>query len=382
MTTAKLLLATGLLTTGLAVGAIGGCSSDSTETEPGTTATQTPTCPAGQVFCEGECTIIDIDPDHCGQCGRRCGPDQVCAAGQCSSDCTGGTTKCGDICVNLNTDQANCGSCGNACAPGEVCDGNGSCVLSCPPSQTQCGALCVDTNTNNAHCGQCDNGCTGGEFCNGAGDCATTCQSGLVLCNGVCIDPQTNEQFCGAVEDCQDANAGDQCGQAEVCRSGSCEAVTCNDQWEDTPSENDTEATATPLAADPVSDCTDPVTFSGTINGNDVDWYAYEGQDDTLCIVNPRQYFDQASDAARLCVFVECVDTDATTQFTCPAGTLNATSPEGRFGCCDTGTDVDIQIDDLNCTGTWSEDAYVYIRIDDPSGDAGTCTSYVGAYAY
>ena len=383
--TAKLLLATGSMTAAMALTALGGCGATNDTEDPGTTTgVGGNPCPVGQLFCEGECTVVDIDPDHCGQCGRRCGPDQVCSAGQCGSDCTGGTTKCGDVCVNTDTDQQNCGSCGNACPAGQVCDGSGSCVLSCPPEQTECGGACVNTDTNNSHCGQCNHPCTSPQVCNGAGECDATCQSGWVLCGTTCINPLRDPDFCGASGDCAGANAGEQCGQAEVCDEGSCEAVTCNDQWEQSPGSNDTEASATVLEADPMSDCADAVDRSGVLNGgSDVDWYRYEGEDNLYpCVVNPTQLFDNASSAARLCAFFECVDPQATTVFTCPESTTQATSPQGRFGCCQTSSTADFTIDDMNCTGTWSEDVYVYIRVDDPSGTAGTCTSYVLQYSY
>lgn len=383
--TARQVLMVGSMATAAALIALGGCSATTADTDEPTTTTGVGgnPCPVGQLFCEGECTVVEIDPDHCGQCGRRCGPDQVCSAGQCGSDCTGGTTKCGDVCVNLLTDQQNCGECDNACLAGQRCDGNGNCVLSCPPDQTECNGTCVNTDIDNAHCGQCNFPCTSPEFCNGAGDCDTNCASGWVLCGTTCINPQSDEDFCGATGDCQGPNAGEICGQAEVCEEGACQAVTCNDQWEQTANENDTEATATSLSADPIPDDSDPATASGVINGGgDVDWYAYEGNDTIWGWASPRQRFEQASHDARLCVFLKCVDPNATTQFTCPSGTTSATSPDNRFGCCETGADADFEVTDLNCTGTGSEDVYVYIRVDDPAGSAGTCTSYVLEYYY
>jgi hypothetical protein len=334
------------------------------------------------LFCGYECTIVEIDPDNCGACGVRCNPGEVCSQGMCGADCTGGTTRCGDVCVNLNTDQQNCGACGNACQAGEVCDGNGNCQLVCPGGMTECNGTCVNTNTDPLNCGSCGNACTGGQICDGQGQCATNCQANLVLCGTICIDPLTNEDHCGASGDCLGANAGDACGQAEVCENGDCQAVTCNDQWEQNPGDNDTETTATVLSVDPIGDCASAVTESGVINGGeDVDWYTYEG-DDGNCWVNPLQSFNQASDDARLCAFFECVDPNATTQFTCPMGTTNATSPQGRFGCCETSSTASFEVDDLNCTGTINEDIYVYIRVDDPAGTPGTCTSYVIEYNY
>jgi hypothetical protein len=309
----------------------------------------------------------------------------VCANSTCGSDCTGGTTKCGAVCVNTDTDQQHCGECDNPCPAGQVCDGYGRCILTCAEGLTQCGDACVNTDTDQAHCGECDNPCDGGQVCDGEGVCGITCGTSLVLCDGACVNPLTDEDYCGASGDCLDPNAGDQCAGAEVCQAGTCEAVVCNDQWELTPNANDTEATAEVLSADPIGDCDgNGDQLSGVIDGphTDADWYYYQGDDTFGCNVGPSVTVTQASDAVRVCIFLQCVDAEADLDFDCPEGTMPATSLQGRTGCCAEGTAVDYSIGGINCTGTTSEDLHVYIAVDDPQISAGTCSSYVLEYHY
>jgi hypothetical protein len=303
----------------------------------------TPDCPAGQFYCNTECTALAVDPDNCGVCGTQCGPDEVCTNGACGTDC-GSNTKCGNVCVDLQTDQQHCGACDSPCPAGQSCDGMGACAVKCPPNLSACGSTCVDLNTDESHCGACDAPCTGGLVCDGDGMCNASCVTGRINCAGSCIDPLTEEAFCGATGDCMGANAGSACSGAELCTNGSCDAVTCNDQFEPTANSNDTEATAKSLSVDPVSDCADPAVESGVVSGPEADWYRYQGSDDfgIGCSVVPTVSFTMASADAQLCAFFECIDTTATTQFSCPMMTTNATSPDGRYGCCATGSDVSI----------------------------------------
>jgi len=364
----------------LIAGCATACGSDGTEVGArdlgGGDGGSTPDCPSGQSFCGSECTPVEIDAEKCSACGVRCMDDQVCVGGVCGTECAGGTAKCGNLCVNLQSDQQHCGACNNACAAGQSCNGQGQCEISCPANTTSCSGVCVDLNTSQAHCGGCNMPCSAGQVCDGNGVCSTNCTTGKINCDDSCVDPLTDEAYCGASGDCMGDNAGSVCASAETCNDGSCEAVTCNDQFEPTAGTNDSEALAESLAADPVSDCADPEVLSGVVSGNDVDWYHFEANDD-LCAVEPAASFTQSSADARLCVFVQCTSATANTQFSCPLSTTNATSPEGRYGCCETGSAVSFEIGDVNCTGTINEDIDVFIRVDDPVGDPSTCTSYV-----
>ncbi|HEY8432423.1 MAG TPA: hypothetical protein VIL20_28830, partial [Sandaracinaceae bacterium] len=85
-------------------------------------------CAPGQTACDGECVTLEADARHCGECGRACGPGEVCAAGACTSEgCGPGTVECDRACVDTATDERHCGGCGAACAPDRTCVG-GTCV--------------------------------------------------------------------------------------------------------------------------------------------------------------------------------------------------------------------------------------------------------------
>jgi hypothetical protein len=158
--------------------------------------------------------------------------------------------------------------------------------------------------------------------------------------------------------------------------------VPCEDLWELTAHTNDIENNATALASLPVDDCAPEEPVSGLLDGaDDVDWYSYQGADSS-CIVNPRQHVSNASASVRLCAFLACVDSSAGTFFTCPSGTVESQSPDGRSGCCGTGTDVDIEFNDLDCMSSNDDSAFVFLRVDDPAGDPTTCTSYTLRYTY
>jgi hypothetical protein len=338
-------------------------------------------CPPGQFACDTYCAALESDAENCGVCGNQCPADQVCVNGACSADCDGGLTKCGSFCADVMSDQQHCGACNSPCASGQTCDGMGSCAAVCPPGQVDCGGQCINTDTDEDHCGGCDSPCTAGLVCDGMGMCGANCSAGLVNCDGSCIDPMTEELYCGARGNCMGADAGEACGSAQICNGGMCETVTCNDQFEPTANSNDSESTGKVLAVDPVSDCSDPATESGAVSGVESDWYRYQG-DDALCYVIPTVSLTQASADVQLCMFLKCTDDAAMTQFSCPLTTTNATSPDGRYGCCGTGTDVSIAVDDVNCTGTFNEDLDVFIRVDDPMADAATCTAYTLSWYY
>lgn len=146
--------------------------------------------------------------------------------------------------------------------------------------------------------------------------------------------------------------------------------ATCQDTGAEP---NDTEQTAKNLGT--IDDCDGSgSSFSGVINGpSDVDWYKYFAQDAFGCQVGPSRSV-QFMAAARICKFVECQD-GSSPSVTCPAGTVGATSPEGRPGCCGSeGFDMD-----LDCSSI-SDDTIMYIRIDDPNG--ADCTPYTVDYHY
>ena len=72
----------------------------------------------------------------------------------------------------------------------------------------------------------------------------------------------------------------------------------------------------------------------------------------------------------RLCIFIQCLGGSGP-EVTCPSGTVPATSPFARPGCCGTG-EFDI---DLNCAGTGDETSEIFMRVDNPSHD-NVCVPY------
>jgi hypothetical protein len=142
---------------------------------------------------------------------------------------------------------------------------------------------------------------------------------------------------------------------------------------------NQSEDTAFKLKAEAISDCDGAGdSVSGTIAGaDDIDWFFYEGNDQMGCVVNPTRGMSTAFSGLRLCVFFQCLN--GTTTLTCPSSTTAATSPHNRIGCCGS---AGFEVEDLECSGTWDEHVYVYMRVDDPAATAETCSDYVLSYHY
>jgi streptogramin lyase len=194
--------------------------------------TCTVVCPASQTLCNGVCTSLATDNANCGMCGNQCGPGQACAGGMCQLTCATGQTACGmpAACTNLQSDRANCGSCGNACAGGLVCD-MGMCVPSCRASQTNCMGSCTSTETDPNHCGMCGSVC--GPYANAVASCAAsacimTCNAGFNDCNndrmdGCEVDTRSDVMNCG--------RCGNSCNFANgtgACTMGGCRLTACN----------------------------------------------------------------------------------------------------------------------------------------------------------
>ncbi|MFO0616105.1 MAG: hypothetical protein U0414_26155 [Polyangiaceae bacterium] len=125
-------------------------------------------------------------------------------------------------------------------------------------------------------------------------------------------------------------------------------------------------------------DDNDQDSISGVADGAfDPDWYRFHGADTTFKVVDPTRSL-VASAPVRLCKFFDC-DNGEQASFTCPSGTTSASSPDGRPGCCSMGG---FTISDFQCGGSTlnSDDAIVYIRIDNP--DNNPCPSYTLTYHY
>ncbi|MDP9002921.1 MAG: hypothetical protein M3O46_22755, partial [Myxococcota bacterium] len=102
-------------------------------------------------LCGGKCIPIAVDPQNCGDCGKVCGPTEICSASACvpaSKGCVpppqGGDpalTICARSCVDTLNDSNNCGTptgtsaCGHACPASQGCV-NGACVPQLPVATT------------------------------------------------------------------------------------------------------------------------------------------------------------------------------------------------------------------------------------------------------
>ncbi|AKU94963.1 hypothetical protein AKJ09_01627 [Labilithrix luteola] len=141
-----------------------------------------------------------IDPNHCGFCGNKCGPGQLCwdANGDHVPECgctKANETMCGSFqdlklrCVDLLNDVENCGTCYKGCKAPKAnqiaaCR-KGVCELDCAPGWGDCdldpsNGCETDLASTDAHCGACGNRCDtqAGQPCI-EGQCAMTeCDGG------------------------------------------------------------------------------------------------------------------------------------------------------------------------------------------------------------
>ncbi len=163
------------------------------------------------LMCGGTCVDPLSDPLNCGVCGRLCGDEGICVAGQCT--CPQGDMLCAAGCVPENA--ANCGRCGTGCATGASCVGH---HCACPAGGSVCSGTCVDLQNDGTNCGTCGNTCPSNLICSGGRCLACTAAQ---ACNGTCIDTRADVNNCGA--------CGVVCAAAApstaACIGGSCRVV-------------------------------------------------------------------------------------------------------------------------------------------------------------
>src|SRR6185369_463673 len=111
-------------------------------------------CRPGLTSCNGNCTDLLNDRDHCGACNSPCGNNDVCVDGVCQMiTCQSiGQQTCDGACLSqfeLQNNPLDCGQCGNNCGNNEVC-ANGNCrgyfappgCNACPCPQCGVGTTC------------------------------------------------------------------------------------------------------------------------------------------------------------------------------------------------------------------------------------------------
>ena len=217
-------------------------------TPPPPTESPTPTpttgpCPSGQKLCDGKCTNLLTDNDHCGKCGWDCPKGQICQSGQClppdltpvstaapgvtvteAVSCPGGEIACGNSCVNVFTDKKNCGVCGRTCGEQEICM-QGRCGPACSGDKTLCDETCIDLNTDMENCGACGTICRAsppnslGALCSRGLCIVSGCTTNYGDCNGKgddgCeVDLRFNDNNCGS--------CGTRCPSGTKCSLGQC----------------------------------------------------------------------------------------------------------------------------------------------------------------
>ncbi len=155
-------------------------------------------CTAGQICCDGVCTVTAVDPTNCGTCGQICATNgATCSAGACGCQAPKATLCRADAgtsaeCIDLASDSANCGACGVTCSGATpVCSG-GVCAAACNTASGQklCGTQCVTLGNDPSNCGSCGNACGAADVCSG----------------GVCTPP-AGVSAVGCADGKRDANA-------------------------------------------------------------------------------------------------------------------------------------------------------------------------------
>jgi hypothetical protein len=184
--------------------------------------------------------------------------------------------------------------------------------------------------------------------------------------NGMADDGGTLPPCPPGSEGCS-CNAG-ACGFGLFCVGGTClPKIACTpDSYEPNEAENQSR-----YLGGSNDDDGDGHVVKGTIGIGEVDWFHYQGGDSLFGVVDPTRSISSTG-TLRICKYVRCDTGLEATEFQgCPAGQAS-TSPEGRPGCCTTGSSGGVEVK-FNCSGTGSDDALVLIGISEPGAQ---CVSY------
>ncbi len=208
-------------------------------------------CPATQTACGATCNDLRSDPNHCGDCARRCdvqGAVAVCADGACVlAACTAGHADCDGDAANgceadVATNPAHCGACAVRCSVPHATAGcaAGVCTVArCDAGWADCNGSAADgcearTDDDAANCGACGHACMASTAVlrvacvSGACTSMTTCPADHRDCNG------TSSDGCEAAILTDPSNCG-ACGTvcalpataSAVCSNGTCAVGTC-----------------------------------------------------------------------------------------------------------------------------------------------------------
>jgi hypothetical protein len=220
------------------------------------------------VPCDGRCVNLETDLFNCGVCGTRCGPDQKCCDGVCTTLTS--DEHCGDCNTNLQPPWTccvapgrtrgvptrlgttfDCTDCFDVClaASGSPLPVGGPSppplphsvrtTTCCPPDAAHPTPYC-DPGISPQHCGVCDSAyaCVGREICCGSktipyhcvdpitsntdcGTCGNTCAAGRHCDGGACVC-DTGRQPCGRTlpsgpENCCGSGPGQLCCPPDGC---------------------------------------------------------------------------------------------------------------------------------------------------------------------
>lgn len=163
-------------------------------------------------------------------------------------------------------------------------------------------------------------------------------------------------------------------GGGEMAQGGAGGAANCQDEGPGEPNESDAAATK---VAD-TEDCDDVKNVVGTVAGAaDADWYRFvQPKDNIGCVLDPTMAWSQPMDAQlRVCMYVKCAGGDAP-DVDCDNGSEPDTTMGGFAGCCGIA-DYDLGL--VNCDGL-TDVVEVFIRVDNPNGDAASCVDYNLSY--
>ena len=127
-------------------------------------------CAQGRSLCQDSCLNLQDDFNNCGACGRVCGQNEYCAAGDCHPNlsvalCGPGTKRCGSGCIPEESCCTASDCPAVAMAAGEALCEAGTCSARCNPGYTLCGSLCINLSNDKSHCGSCFHRCGDSMIC-------------------------------------------------------------------------------------------------------------------------------------------------------------------------------------------------------------------------